>query len=152
MQQMPDNTQRDADAVVAKRSEELPGDAGNGPSTPPPKKNADKALIERVEALRTLESRRSHYFDSDLFSDHGWSVMLNLYHGHLIGRAISVSSACTNTGMSSATALRWVSLLAKRGVVVTYSDSEDPLRMLVRLSDRALAAMHALLGGAMAGL
>lgn len=55
---------------------------------------------------------------------------------------VSVSKACTTSGVPSTTALRWISKLESGGLVVRKEDPFDRCRAWLELSQAASAAMQ----------
>ena len=58
-----------------------------------------------------------------------------------ISEPVSVSSACIGSAAPPTTGLRWLGVLAEQGLVLREHDPEDQRRVLVRLTERGLAAM-----------
>jgi len=86
-------------------------------------------------------------FDSILFGEPGWDILLDLYVATVQDRKISVSSACIGAAVPSTTALRWLNLLSERGMIERYPDPLDARRSFLRLSLDTLQKMDALFGG-----
>lgn len=91
-----------------------------------------KALAERL--YRERRSRDRIFSDSALFGEPAWDLLLDLTVSELKGRKLSVTSACIGACVPSTTALRWLSLLEERGLIVRESDATDKRRAFVRIS------------------
>ncbi|MFX7938349.1 winged helix DNA-binding protein, partial [Acinetobacter baumannii] len=75
----------------------------------------------------------------DLFFDPCWDILLDLYIAHRKNRQISISSACMAANVPTSTALRWITTLERRGLVLSEKDAKDSRRRLVRLTLTAIA-------------
>lgn len=109
-------------------------------------REAAEVSAARVRALLRARRGRCVYFDSGLFADPAWDMMLDLLAARLERRAVSVSSLCLASGVAQTTALRWIGLLVSRGLIVRRRDCSDGRRVLVTLSEGAATRMRACLG------
>lgn len=75
-------------------------------------------------------------------SDPAWNIMLDLLQAHFRKLRISVSSACIASKAPSTTALRYLALLEKDGLVVRQPDATDARRQFVFLSELGMKLMH----------
>lgn len=102
---------------------------------------------ERLDAITALDSMlaarkaRLKFFESDLFFDPTWAMLLDLYRNDLTGAELSVSSLCIGSGVPSTTALRYLQLLEERGYVERVADKSDKRRTFVRLTNKGRGAM-----------
>lgn len=85
---------------------------------------------------------RDELFDSALFADPAWDMLLDLYAAKLDRLRVSVSSLCIAAAVPATTALRWIKTLTDSGLFVRQSDPLDGRRIYVALSDGATDAMH----------
>ena len=133
--------QFDADLMVAAiiaNAEQLARQAKGVPSP-----SLDSvAFVRRVIAAR--EKRRNH-FDSQLFADPAWDILLELFALHCEQRRISVSKLCLAAGVPATTALRWIEKLVSDDLATRKEDPFDARRVWVSLSATGLAAMTAYL-------
>ncbi len=91
--------------------------------------------------------RRAALFGNDeLFGEPAWDILLDLYIAHAENKAVSVSSACIGSASPPTTGLRWLGVLAENGLILREHDPEDQRRVLVRLTDRGIAAMDEYFG------
>lgn len=97
--------------------------------------------------IYAFRRKRNEVFDSILFGEPGWDILLDLYVATVQDRKISVSSACIGAAVPSTTALRWLNLLSERGMIERYPDPLDARRSFLRLSLDTLQKMDALFGG-----
>ncbi|MBT0669040.1 MarR family transcriptional regulator [Novosphingobium profundi] len=95
-------------------------------------------------ARQTYEDRRrrSKIFQSDdLFGEPAWDILLDLFIAAKERRSVSVTSACIGSAVPSTTALRWITILERNGLLVREADPGDARRVYVKLSARGYAAM-----------
>ncbi|MYL96739.1 MarR family transcriptional regulator [Novosphingobium sp. FGD1] len=86
--------------------------------------------------------RRNKIFRSeDLFGEPAWDILLDLFIAAKERRRVSVTSACIGSAVPSTTALRWIAILEKQGLLVREADPGDARRVYVKLSARGYAAM-----------
>jgi hypothetical protein len=91
-------------------------------------------------AIRVRRERDKH-FDSKLFADPAWDMLLDLFAAHLEGKNVSVSSLCVAASVPPTTAYRWVDVLSSKGLIVRHSDSRDGRRVNVALTDESIRAL-----------
>lgn len=68
---------------------------------------------------------------SDLFGEPAWDILLNLFIAGCEGRRLTVAAVCAGAGAPASTALRWITILEKRGMVIREG---EPERAFVKLS------------------
>ncbi|TCM21996.1 DNA-binding MarR family transcriptional regulator [Novosphingobium sp. PhB165] len=86
--------------------------------------------------------RRTKIFGSEeLFGEPAWDILLDLFIAAKERRRVSVTSACIGSAVPSTTALRWITILEKQGLLVREADPGDARRVYVKLSARGYAAM-----------
>ena len=86
--------------------------------------------------------RRSKIFHADaLFGEPAWDILLDLFIAAKERRRVSVTSACIGSAVPSTTALRWIAILERQGLLVREADPGDARRVYVKLSARGYAAM-----------
>lgn len=86
--------------------------------------------------------RRTKIFRTEeLFGEPAWDILLDLFIAAKERRRVSVTSACIGSAVPSTTALRWIAILEKQGLLVREADPGDARRVYVKLSARGYAAM-----------
>ncbi|WOE76213.1 hypothetical protein [Alterisphingorhabdus coralli] len=95
----------------------------------------------KVRQLIAQRRMRDRFFDGALFADPAWDILLDLYAAHLEEVSISVSSLCIAAAVPPTTALRWVSLMTRHGILERKPDDEDKRRVYIVLSQQALTAI-----------
>ncbi|HET9810466.1 MAG TPA: MarR family transcriptional regulator [Sphingomicrobium sp.] len=96
-----------------------------------------------VRAIITARKARREFFDSQLFADPAWDILLELYALECEQHRISVSKLSMNAGVPGTTGLRWVDRLESDGLVARSDDALDARRVWIRLSDKGSSAMRA---------
>lgn len=60
-----------------------------------------------------------------LFGEPAWDILLNLFIAARESRRVSLARACANASVPEASALRWIAILEKRGLIVSDGPSHD---------------------------
>lgn len=124
--------------------------AANQHSDAPPPATANSAAnAKQVSSLALarhaygLRRQRGAIFGSDeLFGEPAWDILLDLYIAHAQGTPVSVSSACIGSASPPTTGLRWLSVLAQKGLVNRENDPADHRRIMVRLTEQGVSALE----------
>ncbi|WP_371347753.1 response regulator [Ancylobacter sp. IITR112] len=113
----------------------------NGPVAAP---GAEKP-VARPNYLKTLVAARADrdaIFQSDLFSDPAWDMLLDLAVAEASGRPISVTSLCIASGAPTTTALRRIDELREAGLIERRPDPADRRRIIVELTESGRQRME----------
>ncbi|MBW8784829.1 MAG: MarR family transcriptional regulator [Novosphingobium sp.] len=119
-------------------AEDEPEEAG-----PSPLLRHDAVMFGEL-ALNLYRDRRRRgriFGDEALFGEPAWDLLLDLFIAAKEGKRVPVTSACIGAAVPTTTALRWISLLEERGLIVRENDASDARRVFVRLSADAYAKM-----------
>lgn len=112
------------------------------PSPDRPSPDRHSLFVEMARATYAKRRKRAAIFgDPDLFGEPGWDILLDLYIAEADGKPVSVSSACIGSAAPPTTGLRWLGVLAEQGLVDRQHDPQDQRRVLVHLTEKAMAAM-----------
>jgi hypothetical protein len=95
-------------------------------------------LIRRVIRQRQLRAR---FFDSELFADPAWDILLDLTAARAEHLRVSVTSLCIASGVPPTTALRWIGQMTYAGLLLRVDDEADRRRAFIALSDKSADAM-----------
>lgn len=87
-----------------------------------------------VRAVQRTRRRREECFDSALFADPAWDMLLELYGSYLEQRRIAVSSLCVAAHVPATTALRWIAKLEQDGLAERKDDPNDARRSWIELT------------------
>ena len=98
-----------------------------------------RACREMIKA----RARRSMFFRASLFSDPAWDILLELFAADCEGRKLSISSVGLAANIAMTTALRWIDVLERDGLVQRQDDPLDGRRSFLTLSNKGFRAMRA---------
>ena len=121
---------------------------GKGPIALPDDLPVPIALRQRAKAILKSRDSRERFVDADLFGEPAYDMLLDLFMAAEDRKMVSVSSACVAARVPQTTALRWITLLEKRGLVERAPDTSDGRRHLVRLTAGATESVRAFLSQA----
>lgn len=110
----------------------------------------DERVTAAVAWIRARDER-DRIFGADLFFDPAWNILLDLYVSEHKGTMVSVSSMCIASKVPSTTALRWLTMLEKRGLVGRRPDDYDRRRSFLFLTDDGRQKIEATLDRASDG-
>jgi hypothetical protein len=95
-------------------------------------------------ARQTYDDRRRRtkiFNNEELFGEPAWDILLDLFVAAKERRRVSVTSACIGSAVPSTTALRWIAILEREGILLREADPSDARRIYVKLSARGYSAM-----------
>jgi len=95
------------------------------------------------KAYRDRRNRDAMFGDEALFGEPAWDLLLDLFIAAKEGKRMPVTSACIGAAVPTTTALRWLTVLEQRGLILREADPNDARRIFVRLSADAYARMVA---------
>jgi DNA-binding MarR family transcriptional regulator len=101
----------------------------------------------RARRLLRERRRRDQFFDPALFGEPAWDMLLDLCAAREEGVRVSVTSLCIAAAVPATTALRWLIVLERAGMIVRCDDAKDRRRVFVSLSDAAFDALQGYLAG-----
>jgi DNA-binding MarR family transcriptional regulator len=93
-------------------------------------------------AIQARAARKGH-FNSELFADPAWDMLLELYAAALTQRKLTVSRLGARSGVPMTTALRWIGTLEREGLIARSHDRLDARRVFLTLSETGETAMSA---------
>jgi DNA-binding MarR family transcriptional regulator len=99
--------------------------------------------MRRARELVSARARRGNFFNSSLFSDPAWDILLELYVAETEGKRLCVSAIGVMAAIPATTVLRWLAALEQEGLVMRAGDPFDARRVFVSLTDAALNALNA---------
>ena len=94
-----------------------------------------------IRAIIRARASRAEFFCSSLFADPAWDMLLALFGAELEQRRVSVGSLCNRARVPATTALRWIDVLLKHGLVEKRNDPLDRRRVHVSLTADGSVAM-----------
>ena len=106
-------------------------------------RTAGQAVTEQeIRGILKQRRNRDRFFDTELFADPAWDILLELYPNQLGQQRISVSAVCARACVPATTALRWIKLLEKKELIERRADPRDARRVFLSVSSSALHAME----------
>lgn len=93
-------------------------------------------LARKVYAVR--RRREAIPGTAGLFGEPAWDILLDLFIAAREGRRISLASACEGAAAPEASALRWIAILERRGLIVSEGPTHD---RRIKLSQETYASM-----------
>lgn len=104
----------------------LPGGLRKPVSASDPGRKDHPIWVELARQTYEDRRRRSKIFQADdLFGEPAWDILLDLFIAAKERRSVSVTSACIGSAVPSTTALRWITILEKHGLLVREADPGD---------------------------
>ena len=116
-------------------------DSGFGYRGPDEAGHAEVSAQEVRQAIRARRMR-AQFFDSGLFADPAWDMLLDLFAAGIERRRVSVSSLCIAAAVPPTTALRWIGALHEAGLFERQADPSDRRRAYIALSPKGTDAMR----------
>lgn len=105
--------------------------------------NSDVSVISATEVKALIKDRRARdeYFNSYLFADPAWDMLLELFEALLEQRRVATTNLCDSAAVPHTTALRWITTLKQEGLIVCEGDRFDGRRKFVSLSAKGKKSM-----------
>ena len=94
-----------------------------------------------VRALMQARRMRSRYFNTSMFGEPAWDMLLALYAAAEENGVLSVSGLAEKAGTAPTTALRWLAYLESQGLAERRDKPNDQRVQLVQLTDKARRAL-----------
>jgi DNA-binding MarR family transcriptional regulator len=100
--------------------------------------------VKAQQVRSTIKTRRlrEDVFGENLFGEPAWDMLLDLYAAHLEQKRVSVSSLQIASAVPGTTALRWMTRLEAKGLIMRHADPFDARRVFVELSADGLLLME----------
>lgn len=114
--------------------------------SPAPLGQSRPVTEKAIRSLIRLRRNRDHFFDSDLFADPAWDMLLELYACHLGQQRITITSLCAAAAVPATTALRWISAMQAKELVERRRDPIDGRRFFISLTDAGRHALESYFG------
>jgi DNA-binding MarR family transcriptional regulator len=110
----------------------------------PRRPDTDSVVDHGAAAQRLYQQRRlrDQFFHADIFAEPAWDMLLDLFAAAEKGQRIYVTSLCIAAAVPATTALRWITLLEKRGLVVKVKDDEDGRKFWIELAPATRSSLE----------
>lgn len=106
-------------------------------------------LEERARQTFANRAQRSQFFNSVMFGEAAWDMLLALYVTDQSGPRHTVSGLVSLSGVPQTTALRWLDFLDEEQLVTRRANPNDKRVFYVELTDAARGALDAYFSGTM---
>lgn len=116
--------------------------------TPGPIFSSTKELLKEIRGVR---KRRTQFFEDELFADPAWDILLELKHAENEQFRVSVSRLCAVAAVPATTALRWITSLENKGMLVRQDDPFDNRRAYISLHSKTSETMERFLQSVVEG-
>jgi len=113
--------------------------------TPPQSNSAGSMEGQLARKLIVERRQREELFGPNLFGEPVWDILLRLFVEHDEQKRISVSDLCAAAAVPASTALRWISILDAKHMLVRRPDPQDGRRFWIELSPHIAGQMRHLL-------
>ena len=103
---------------------------------------SDEALAAVAARIYRSRRRRARHFDPEMFADPAWDMLLDLFIAKVRGKQVRTVSLCIASEVPATTALRWIGVLEKHGLVVRHLAADDRRLRLIALTSQGYAVMR----------
>jgi hypothetical protein len=122
--------------TLARLSAEPDNKAGVAPS------NVPEISAQTISSVIRARRLRGRYFPDELFADPAWDILLDLLHSELRQTRVAVSHLCAAAAVPATTALRWITSMVERGLIIRREDPFDRRRVFIELSPEVSLALR----------
>lgn len=119
---------------------EQTGKAGSKASTEPDVLSRECKLVRTAEGILLRRRRRNSEFDSGIFDEPAWDMLLELYVRETSGTSCTAEELKAASAVASSTAERWLHYLEKEGLAVCRYYPRGQGTVFVALTNRARQA------------
>jgi DNA-binding MarR family transcriptional regulator len=103
------------------------------------------SLTKLARQIKSSRNQRDRFFDSNLFGEPVWDILLTLFIADTEGYRMGVTEVTEASNVPSTTALRWLGRLQDVDLVLRYPSPSDKRTIYLTLSQAGFARMEALL-------
>lgn len=104
------------------------------PPSPAPPAAAPVSVARSAAAEVRRRNAQLQAFGHKLVGNPAWDMLIDLFLAQEAGKSISVSSLCIASNAPQTTALRWIDVLEKIGLIARASDPHDKRRANLTLT------------------
>lgn len=92
-------------------------------------------LVELAKREYNRRALRTEFFARSYFGEPAWDILLDLFVTQAGGYRVSVTSACIASRVAATTALRWLAILEKEGLILRRPDHQDKRREWIEITE-----------------
>ena len=100
----------------------------------PPRLPESLPMLAIIKLMQTDRRTRDRLFPSCAAGDAAWQIILFVFEQQLLGRPVSITSACHATTLPQTTALRKIDDLVEAGQLCRVAASNDRRRVLLKVT------------------
>lgn len=141
--------QRASQGLEGYRPSHIAGDVAelaSGLLAPPSRERGDaRSLVDVARNLYVQRRERASMFEAGFFGEPAWDILLDLYVETQSGRQVDITSATIASCVPATTALRWLSVMEIKGIILRKPCETDRRRTFIQFSEAGLASMQSYL-------
>ena len=92
--------------------------------------------------VRSRIIRNNTFSEYRIFSDPAWDILLELFIADAVESKLSISALGIESGVPSTTVMRWITVLANRGLLFRIDDPSDKRRTWVHITNKGRSLMR----------
>jgi DNA-binding transcriptional ArsR family regulator len=100
------------------------------------------AQAKVVRKIQKARLRRTDFLSSTLFAEPGWDMLLELFASAVEQKRVTIGELCSASNAPQTTALRWIDVLLREGLVTRRPDPLDGRRIHMEITASAYRAMQ----------
>ena len=108
----------------------------------PNRAHSDEALATVATRVYRSRRRRARHFHPAMFAEPAWDMLLDLFIARVRGKEVRTISLCHASEVPATTALRWIGVLQKHGLVERHRSREDNRAKLIALTSKGYRIMR----------
>ena len=109
----------------------------------PPPERGRAGMGEWLTAVLRARRLRTVHIGGGLFGDPAWDMLLHLMKARLDGERVFVSGLCAAAAVPGTAGMKWIKQLEKKGLLVRRRAAGDSRKVLVELTEAAVAQIEA---------
>lgn len=102
-------------------------------------------VLQHAREIYAFRRKRSNWLPQDLFGEPAWDILLELFTMRIEGKQARVKTACLASGVPATTALRWINVLERKGLIASSADSADHRVRWIWLKDEPYEKLYNML-------
>jgi hypothetical protein len=103
---------------------------------------SDSKLATIATSIYRARRRRESLFDTALFGEPAWDMLLDLFINGVRGVRVSTTSLCLAASVPQTTGLRWIDQLVEHGLARRYTPPDDGRLKLVEITTEGFRRMR----------
>lgn len=100
-------------------------------------KDRSARLVPAARRYAKLRHERKMLFQKPIFADPAWDILIDLFSAEGEGKRVSVTSACAAADVPATTALRWLGVMEREGLIERHAAGEGRRGSFLRITPAA---------------